>query len=720
LDNPLKKTAMFHFLGTFHGQLMSKIDYQKNLTLAQQEAVFSPEGPTLVIAGAGSGKTRTLVYRVAWLVEKGIPPERILLLTFTRKASQEMLQRVEGMLGQSCSEVAGGTFHALAYKILRLYGSSIGLHGPLTVVDRKDSEEVIGKIIKKKGWEKNKDRPDKKEFLEFLSRTVNRGQDFEQELFNIFFENSSKISQLKELRGEYESYKRQHGLLDYDDLLSQCLFLFRQEPKVVQKLASFYQTILVDEYQDTNLLQAEMVRLLVRDTIMAVGDDSQSIYSFRGAHFKNILNFPRQFPGARIIKLEENFRSCQPILNLANQVISYSKERYSKCLFTRFKKGEPPRCLELPYEENQSRYVTLQLQEFHKKGIAWRDMAVLFRASHHSFNLEVFLQKEGIPFKKYGGRRFVEGAHIKDLLSYLKAAHNPKDVLAWERILKLLDGLGPKRAEEIVGRMAGCSDWATRLECLSLYPRLKSQLKEFHLLFQALVEPPRQTPTQALELIWDYYKNFLPVLYEEPQRRQKEIEEIIRVSYNYDDIEVLLGDLSLEVYEEKEDRGEDRLVLSTVHSAKGLEWKVVFIIWLTEGRFPSTHALADPEELEEERRLLYVAITRAKEHLFLTYPLALSSRDGGWQKNDPCHFIAFIPEEILNRGGRPVNGKTDFRPEQAKDDEGFSKGTRVFHPLFGNGVIQEAPHERKVRVLFKRYGSKVLHLDYARLERGDA
>ncbi len=439
--------------------------------------------------------------------------------------------------------------------------------------------------------------------------------------------------------------------MDYDDLLTQCLLLFRQESRVVRKLSSFYQYVLVDEYQDTNLLQAEMVRHLAQGNIMVVGDDSQSIYGFRGAHFKNIFDFPNQFPGTRVIKLEENFRSSQPILNLANRMISSSKEQYSKCLFSRFKKGEPPYCIELPYEEAQSQFVSQQLQEFHDQGIPWPEMAVLFRAGHHSFNLEVFLQKEGIPFKKYGGRRFIEGAHIKDFLSYLKVVHNPRDVLAWERILKLLEGLGPKRAQEIIRQVMGCSDWGARLTCLSSYPRLKSQLKDFSALFQGLVEQPLLTPTQALESIWEYYKNLLPGLYEEPQRREKEIEEIIRLSYNYSETEALLGDLSLEVYEEPEDREEDCLTLSTVHSAKGLEWRIVFIIWLTEGRFPSSQSMMDPEEMEEERRLLYVAITRAKERLFLTYPQALSYRGGGWQKNDLCHFIADIPEDLLPRKG---------------------------------------------------------------------
>jgi DNA helicase-2/ATP-dependent DNA helicase PcrA len=493
---------------------------------------------------------------------------------------------------------------------------------------------------------------------------------------------------------------------------------------VARKLSHFYQYVLVDEYQDTNLLQAEMVRYLTQGNIMVVGDDSQSIYGFRGAHFKNILNFPHQFPGTRVIKLEENFRSSQPILNLANRMISYSKERYSKCLFSRFKEGEPPCCVELPYEESQSQFVTRQLQEFHNQGIPWQEMVVLFRAGHHSFNLEIFLQKEGIPFKKYGGRRFVEGAHIKDFLSYLKVAHNPMDVLAWERILKLLEGLGPKRAQEIVGQMTICPDWVSRLKCLSRYPRLKSQLKGLSSLFQNLVDQPDSSPTQALETIWEYYQNLLPGLYEEPQRRQKEIEEIIRVSYNYTETETLLGDLSLEVYEEPDGQEKDQLTLSTVHSAKGLEWKVVFIIWLTEGRFPSSQSMLDPEEMEEERRLLYVAITRAKERLFLTYPQSLSYRGGGWQKNDLCHFIADIPEDLLVRQGRSVPNHSplihsSYVSEISKeDDDGFSKGTKVFHPLFGNGVIQEPPQERKVRVLFKRYGSKVLHLDYARLELG--
>jgi DNA helicase-2/ATP-dependent DNA helicase PcrA len=433
------------------------------------------------------------------------------------------------------------------------------------------------------------------------------------------------------------------------------------------------------------------------------------------------MDFPRSFPLSRLITLEENYRSTQPILNLANTLISFSNERYSKCLFSRSPKGVPPVCVELPYEESQSQFVVQQLQTLNREGMAWQEMAVLFRAGHHSFNLEIALQKQGIPFVKVGGRRLVEGSHIKDFLSYLKVVVNPQDVLAWERILRLLEGLGPKRAQDLIGQVQIGTDWSGRLSSLQHYPRLRPQMEPLESLLKELTAQALQ-PTQALELIWEYYRELLPRIYEEDyQRRQKEIEEIIRVSLNYSDLEAFLGDLALEAYEGEKTREGGRLTLSTVHSAKGLEWKAVFIIWLTEGRFPSIHALETAEETEEERRLLYVAVTRARERLFLTYPRALSPRAGGWQQQEICRFLTAIPKDILPRLGEPVAPpppRKEVYPSSAPDN-GFPVGMRVFHPLFGTGVIQEAPRERKVRVLFKRYGSKVLHLDYAQLEKGE-
>ncbi len=475
-----------------------------------------------------------------------------------------------------------------------------------------------------------------------------------------------------------------------------------------------------------------MVQDLVRvhRNLLVVGDDSQSIYGFRGAHFQNILDFPRLFPGTRVVKLEENYRSSQAILNLANKIISFAPQRYSKCLRAHFPQGDPPRTLEFAYEENQSQFVVRQVRDLANRGVPLREMAVLFRAGHHSFNLEIHLQKNGIPFTKYGGQRLTEGAHIKDLLAYLKVVQNPLDSLSWERILQHLEGLGPKRARDLVDLLTPLPEWTDRSRLLLEYPRLQPQLGLLGELLWRLTEGP-SAPAEALETVWVYYQPLLSRLYEDTERRVRDIEELLRVSQGYGTLDDFLADLLLEVSESSEEAEKDRLLLSTVHSAKGLEWRVVFVIWLTEGRFPSTHARESFEELEEERRLLYVAITRAREQLFLTYPLQVSERGGQWQRYEPCRFLAGLPEDLLARaGGAPVArpfppGKPalarDPRPEKPRKetpaDEGFPVGLKVFHALFGSGVVEEAPRDRKVRVLFRQYGSKVLHLDFARLEK---
>ena len=711
---------------------MGKINYTKELNSAQLAAVQAADGPILVIAGAGSGKTRTLVYRVAWLVEQGVDPGRILLLTFTRKAAQEMLQRVEGMLGASCRDIAGGTYHALAYKMLRRHGGAIDLPGPLTIMDRADAVEVMGRLGKALGLDPKGPLPGKKDFVELLSRIANRGEAFEPGIRRFAPHWESLLPPLTKWRQAFEEYKRSRGLLDYDDLLILILKLLAEQPAITEKYSKRYRYVLVDEYQDTNLLQARMVQDLVRvhGNIMVVGDDSQSIYGFRGAHFQNILDFPRLFPGATVIKLEENYRSSQPILNLANKIISFASQRYSKCLRAHFPQGEPPRTLEFAYEENQSQFVVRQVRDLANRGVPLREMAVLFRAGHHSFNLEIHLQKNGIPFVKYGGQRLTEGAHIKDLLAYLKVAQNPQDSLSWERILRHLEGLGSKRAGDLVDLLTPLPEWSERARLLLEYPRLQPQLGLLGELLRSLTEGPAR-PGEALETVWAYYRPCLSRLYEDTERRVRDIEELLRVSQGYETLDDFLADLLLEVGESQEESAKDRLLLSTVHSAKGLEWRVVFIIWLTEGRFPSAHARESFEELEEERRLLYVAITRAREKLFLTYPLQVSERGGLWQRYDPCRFLIGLQEDLLARSaGSPVAppipprkpvSERDHRSEKPRKnaftDEGFPVGLKVFHALFGSGVVEEAPRDRKVRVRFRQYGSKVLHLDFARLEK---
>ncbi|MCU0580179.1 MAG: ATP-dependent helicase [Desulfobacterota bacterium] len=548
---------------------MAKIHYTKELNAAQLEAVQAPDGPILVIAGAGSGKTRTLVYRVAWLVEQGVDPGRILLLTFTRKAAQEMLLRVEGMLGASCREISGGTYHALAYRILRRYGSALGLSGPLTVMDRADALEAAGRLAKSLGLDKKGLLPGKKDFVELMSRIANRGEAFEPGVRRFAPQWELQLPQLARWRQAFEEYKRSRSLLDYDDLLVLILQLFSEQPRIAEKYSQQYRYVLVDEYQDTNLLQARMVQDLVRvhGNILVVGDDSQSIYGFRGAHFQNILDFPRLFPGTRVVKLEENYRSSQAILNLANKIISFAPQRYSKCLRAHFPQGEPPRTLEFAYEENQSQFVVRQVRDLANRGVPLREMAVLFRAGHHSFNLEIHLQKNGIPFTKYGGQRLTEGAHIKDLLSYLKVVQNPLDSLSWERILQHLEGLGPKRAGEIVERLAALPDWPERIRLFREYPRLQPQLSLLGEVLATLVTGPLR-PAEALETVWVYYHPFLSRLYEDTERRVRDIEELLRVSQGYGTLDDFLADLLLEVNESQEEAEKDRLLLSTVHSAK--------------------------------------------------------------------------------------------------------------------------------------------------------
>ena len=706
---------------------MEKIHYQKDLNPAQREAVQAPDGPILVIAGAGSGKTRTLVYRVAWLVEQGISPQSILLLTFTRKAAQEMLTRVEEMLGTSCREVAGGTFHALAYRVLRRHGGAIGLTGPLTVMDRADAVDIMGRLGKSLGFDRDHFMPGKKDLVELISRMANRGEAFEAGIRRFAPQWEAELPRLIQWQQAFEQYKRDHFLLDYDDLLILALRLFEEQPETARRLSAQYQYVLVDEYQDTNLPQAQIVRHLtgVHGNIMVVGDDSQSIYGFRGAHFKNILEFPRLFPGARIVKLEENYRSSQAILDLANKVISFAPQQYSKCLRAHYPHGDLPRTVEFQYEEGQSQFVVNQVRELARQGVPLREMAVLFRAGHHSFNLEINLQKNGIPFAKYGGQKLTEGAHIKDLLAYLKVARNPRDALSWERILKHLEGLGPKRAGQIIEGVLELEDWPDRVRLLEKHPRLQPQLGKLGTMLGALMEDADR-PAEALETVWKYYQNLLPRLYEDTERRLRDIEELLRVSQGYTDLDDFLADLLLDTSENREAPAQDLLTLSTVHSAKGLEFQVVFVIWLTEGRFPSVHARESFEELEEERRLLYVAITRAKERLFLTYPLQVSERGGQWQRNEPCRFLAHLPEEIMSRpNGAPGGDPPRLPPELlnravkvVKSDEGYPVGLKVTHSLFGSGIVVEPPEDRKVRVRFRQYGVKVLHLDYARLKKG--
>ncbi len=600
---------------------MAKIDYKKELNLAQLKAVESISGAYLVIAGAGSGKTRVLVHRVAYLVEKGVDPGEILLLTFTRRAAEEMLRRASLLLDNRCSRVSGGTFHSFANSILRRYAKRLGLSANFTILDESDAQDTVNLIRTQLGFNKTEKRfPRKKAILEVISKSVNKSKKLEDVLYEEYPQFMEFSSDIRRIREEYQKYKCGKSLVDYDDLLVYLKNLLSSDEDILSLLAGKYKYIMVDEYQDTNKLQAHIACLLasVHKNIMVVGDDAQSIYSFRGADFRNIMDFPRIFKDAAVITLEENYRTTQPILNLTNKVISQAKEGFEKNLFTRKKGNKLPVFVDLRNENAQSRYIAEKILELREEGLELKDMAVLFRSGWHSNDLEVELSSRNIPFVKYGGQKFVEAAHIKDIISYLRIIHNFHDQVSWLRALLLIPGIGPKSAQRIIENLNSQKDKDSKL--------LKNE--EVRELFGILAKFDKADlrPEEAIEKFVKYYQPLLKNKYDDYHRRLNDIESLLRIASRYASLEGFLTDMALEPPERGivesglKDRDDSSLTLSTIHSAKGLEWHTVFMIYVAEGHLPSYLSLEDEESLEEERRLFYVASTRAKENLFLLKP----------------------------------------------------------------------------------------------------
>jgi DNA helicase-2/ATP-dependent DNA helicase PcrA len=650
-----------------------RIDYAGELNPAQLEAATTLDGPILVIAGAGSGKTRTLVYRVARLVESGVNPGQILLLTFTRKAAEEMLRRAAALVGASCEQVSGGTFHSFANVVLRRTARRLGLQPNFTILDRGDSEDVVNLLRSRAGLDK-KDRrfPRKGAIVEILSMAVNRAKTVPEVVEDSYAQLYDHVDDLVRIGEQYARYKREQNLVDYDDLLVFLRDLLRDHPDVAQQLSRTYRYVMVDEYQDTNPLQAEIVRGLAsaHGNVMAVGDDSQSIYSFRGATFRNIMDFPKLFPGTRIVKLEENYRSTQPILELANAIIDRAAEKHTKILraVRESRTAAAPLLLQCGDEQAQSRFVTQRILELREEGVSLDEMAVLFRSSFHSFDLELELQRADIPFVKRGGFKFIETAHVKDVLAHLRIVANPRDAVSWHRALLLLDGIGPKGADDIYAHVAGAGDLDQAAERLAAYPRRASYSKELARLSTVLreVAPDTLPPGEKVARIVGFYTPMLRHVHPEDfPKREKDLEHFVTIASRYRSLASLLSDMALEPPTDSvgdvlaADVDEGLVTLSTIHSAKGLEWTVVFVIWLVDGRFPSYHNLHDGEEVEEERRLLYVAVTRAKEHLHLSYPIDIYDRSSGMVLGQPSRFIEGLPEGLL--GGVQVVEEGGFR-----------------------------------------------------------
>ena len=734
------------------------------LNPAQLEAVTAPDGPVLVIAGAGSGKTRTIVHRLAWLAEQGVPASDMLLLTFTRKASREMLLRATDLLGYSIGGVHGGPFHSFAFSVLRQYRPAWA-EGPGTVMDSADSASAIQQCKERlKVGKGDRSFPKTQTIIGLLSKARNK----EISIGDVLQRDAQHLlphaDALESIGEAYRGYRRQHGLLDYDDLLFELEDLLKGDPEagregLAERFRERYRYIMVDEYQDTNRVQARLVRLLAGEAgnVMAVGDDAQSIYAFRGADVRNILDFPKLFPGTRVIRLEENYRSTQPVLDVANAVLAPASEGFRKNLFTT-KENTPktPRVrLVRPMSDlTQANVVAARVEELLDRYQA-KEIAVLFRAGYQSYHLEVALSKRGIKFRKYGGLRYAEAVHVKDVVAFVRLAINPLDMPSFERVAGLSKGVGTKTAEKIY-HVAAQGDFDALRKACTKYPDLWSDM----LLLDKLREH-NLTPAALIEMVIEHYTPRLQAIFPDDwPRRQQGLSELAHIASAYTDLEQFVADLSLETPEDDADEFDEagRVVLSTIHSSKGLEWDAVILLDLVEDRFPSRHALVRPEDFEEERRLMYVACTRAREDLELFVPATLYSRqNGGNEPATPSPFVRELPFSALEEWQEGYTGRISKRSTSFAGDPAFSrpsldiprelanpnagrvkgvfpppvipeaKGNRAAskggagcgycrHKVFGRGKIVEQLPPDKCRVNFPGFGLKVILSAFLTLE----
>jgi DNA helicase-2/ATP-dependent DNA helicase PcrA len=744
------------------------------LNTSQQEAVTAPDGPMLVIAGAGSGKTRTIVYRLAWLAEHGWDPHSMLLLTFTRKAAQEMLYRAAGLLDQQLLGVQGGTFHSFAFSILRRWAPD-WTHGNLSIMDTADSTSAIQNCKDElKLGKGDRSFPRTQTILSLLSKARNKEITLEDLLSKEAQHLLPHASDILTLEKAYKNYKRNHALLDYDDLLFELEQLFLDKADILQIQRQRFRQIMVDEYQDTNRVQARLIRLLSGEegNIMAVGDDAQSIYAFRGATVHNILEFPRLFNHTRIIRLEENYRSVQPILDIANSLLENTSEGYKKHLFShRPLPDSPAVTLYRPMTDlTQAQLAARRIEELLNL-IPAQEIAVLFRSGYQSYHLEMELNKRGIGFKKYGGLRYAEAAHVKDIIAFARLVGNPLDLPSFDRIAALSKGIGPKTSRKLfelacgndeAALLSACKRWPDFVENINLISQLRTK---------------NSCPREIISQILEHYRPKMEELFPDDwPRRLQGLEEMSTIASSYEDLQLFIADLSLDTPDESpENEEEKRIVLSTVHSSKGLEWSAVLLLDLVEDRFPSRHALVRPEDFEEERRLMYVACTRAKDTLDLFVPLSLYSRStGGQEPATPSPFIRELPSDKLeeiyeNYGGQlsrrciqSTKYQSIYLPEQknsthswfypekpqdyhARSKEDADDAYRVAfnsalqqtknhtekkqssensykklgycrHRLFGRGKIVEEIPPDKFRVNFPGLGLKIILADYLTME----
>ena len=628
------------------------INFEQELNPEQLAVVQNGDGPCLVLAGAGSGKTRTITYRVAYLLEKGISPENILLVTFTNKAAKEMMERVQRFTGSNTPLPWSGTFHHIANKILRRYAQHLGYQNNFTVLDSDDAEALLKIVVKE--FKTGEKFPSAKIIGSIISFARNADTTIEEVLDKKYPGYWPLSETFRDIAARYAQKKKEANAMDFDDLLVNLSVLLNQ-PQVQQNFATQFQYILVDEYQDTNKLQASIIDKLtvIHHNLLVVGDDAQSIYSFRAADINNILNFEEKYPNAKIFRLETNYRSSEEILSLANNIISNNNKQYPKKL--RAIISGLPRPTLYPHMDKASEadFIVKKILELVDHGNLFKDIAVLFRASHHSQALEMALAKEGISYDYRGGLRFFERAHIKDALSYLRVLNNFADTAAWLRLLQHEEGVGPVAAQKIIAQIQKLEN-IEQIKTIGEVVSGKAQtgwnnfLKTFEKLLDTFSNENKNPGKLISTLLESDYTNYLEAEFLDSDDRLKDLEQLAGFALKSEGLTEFLSESSLQESFARPNNTnqptEKRLVLSTIHQAKGLEWEAVFIINLANDAFPSARATREENGLEEERRLFYVAATRAKKHLFLTYPMSVEWGDAA----GPSLFFSEISQDLID------------------------------------------------------------------------
>jgi DNA helicase-2/ATP-dependent DNA helicase PcrA len=648
----------------------SGIDYRAALNEEQYAAVSSPPGRALVIAGAGSGKTRTLTYRVAWLLDHGIDAREVLLLTFTNKASREMTERVRELVPHDTSALWAGTFHSIGSRILRRHADDLGFTRSFSILDRDDQKSILNAVIGSLDIDTKQRRFPKADVLaSIFSLIENTGASLEEVIASRYDQFYDWIGKIEEVRQAYIKKKQATNSMDFDDLLVLTVRLFEENPDVLELYQQRFKHVLVDEYQDTNAVQGRMIDLLAgkHNSLMAVGDDAQSIYSWRGADMSLILGFPVRYPGAKVFIIEINYRSVPEILNLSNAAISANTGRFEKDLrSSREAMGTRPALVALPDPSTQAAFVAQRMLELRDEGVPLEEMAVLYRAHFQSLDIQMELTVRGIPFSITSGLRFFEQAHIKDVAAFMRFVVNRRDEVSFLRMVSLLPGLGPVAAARLWSDWLK-SGWAEKEELppkwSDLFLKFKVPKKSAKHWEQLCFTLDELTPdgefarpsAMIFSILEGVYKDYLDASFDNAESRRADIEQLSQYGGNFDDILEFLAQLSLMSSTDGQPTGDqsesddDKVTLSSIHQAKGLEWKVVFLIWLVDGQFPNGRVLEtdNDEMLEEERRLFYVALTRAKDELYLTYPMTNPKSYSGDYICRPSQFLEDFPAELV-------------------------------------------------------------------------